>query len=115
MIPLMENKSWADQLTVHGEPFVEILAFWELDSKAQVAGALNKCQSILRKQHRSYQCRFGVLPELVLLGTLGYIPAWLEGTCLSSAKDYKCIGRNAKSRSYKPKNVDIVDVSEMAR
>ena len=43
VIPLIEwRREWADQLTVHGEPFVEILAFWELYSKAQVAGALNK-------------------------------------------------------------------------
>jgi hypothetical protein len=29
---------------VHGEPFAEILAFWKLYSKAQVAGALNENQ-----------------------------------------------------------------------
>jgi len=29
------------RLTVHGEPFIEILAFWELDCKTQVPGALS--------------------------------------------------------------------------
>lgn len=29
------------RLTVHGEPFIEIFAFWELDCKTQVPRALS--------------------------------------------------------------------------
>jgi len=34
----------------------------------------------------THQRRFGIFPELILLGTLGYISAWLEGACLTSVK-----------------------------
>jgi len=53
---------------VDSEPFVEIFAFWELNRKSEVPGS---------------QRRFGIFPELILLGTLGYISAWLEGACLT--------------------------------
>ncbi len=35
----------------------------------------------------THQCRFSVFPELILLGTLGYIFAWLEGPCLTPVVD----------------------------
>lgn len=34
----------------------------------------------------THQRRFGVFPELVLLSTLRYIPAWLEGARLSPVR-----------------------------
>jgi hypothetical protein len=85
------------RLTVHSEPFVKILAFRKLYREAQVAGALEESQSSgkgsIVARTGTHQCRFRVFPELVLLGTLRYISAWLEGACLSSIEDYDGIGR----------------------
>ena len=97
---------------MHSEPFVEILAFWELYRHAQVAGALKKVNSRETAIARTgtHQCRFGIFPELVLLSTLWYVPTWLEGACLSSAKNYN-VSVGMPYKAHKPKNVDMVDVS----
>jgi hypothetical protein len=72
------------------EPFVEIFAFWELNRKSEVPGSLWR-KPIYRMLYGNaylgtHQRRFGIFPELILLGALGDISAWLEGACLASVK-----------------------------
>jgi len=78
---------------MYRQPFIQILAFWQLDSQSQITRSLEHVETILevglssqasRGRNSSYQSGLGVLSQLVLLRAFWNILSRLKRASFST-------------------------------